>query len=137
MSRKQPSHVESTASAPSESGRAGDGAVSSKSISITVDGVSITPSPALLAAITAELGGRPAAPPNRTVKRHLRCPICYDNYGGVAARRKWQRQVSGPLQKRCYVCGECGTEWVADVRLEIVDDIEIRTTQIVEVRPSA
>ncbi len=106
-------------------------------ITIVVDGLPVEVSPALIAAVADEIRGMSADPVKRRVKRHLRCPICYGNYGGVAARRKWQRQVSGPLQKRCYVCGDCGTEWVADVRSEVVDDIEIKTTRVVEVRPGS
>ncbi len=123
----QPPKHEGTPQTPSEPGQ----------ITIAVDGVPVEVSPALIAVVADEIRGITADPAKRRVKRHLRCPTCYGNYGGVAVRRKWQRQVSGPLQKRCYVCGECGTEWVADVRSEIVDDIEIKTTRVVEVRPGA
>lgn len=70
----------------------------------------------------------------RDVAKHLRCPSCYSGLGGVAARRKWWRQISGPLHQRCYACGECGTEWVVEVRSEVVDDIEHKTTKVTEVR---
>ncbi len=70
----------------------------------------------------------------REVKKHLQCPLCYHGLGGTAQRRKWQVQVSGSLVKRCYVCGECGTEWVVEVRCEDVDGIEYKRTKVVEVR---
>lgn len=70
----------------------------------------------------------------REVKPHLRCPICWNGNKGRAKRRKWSRQVSGTLTKRCYVCNECGREWVVDVRSEIVDDVEIVTTGVSQVR---
>ena len=41
------------------------------------------------------------------VKPHLRCPVCWGNYGG-RGRRKWERQVSGSLQQRAYACNQCG-----------------------------
>jgi len=70
----------------------------------------------------------------RPPKRHLRCPSCWTGYGGRAERMKWSRQVSGILQKRCYVCDQCGTEWVVEVRCDTIDDIEHKTTKVVEVR---
>lgn len=81
----------------------------------------------------------PAAPPpvddSQSVKKHLRCPLCWDNYRGRAARRKWHRQVSGPLQKRCYTCDKCGTEWVVDVRYDESDEgVMIKTANVTEVR---
>lgn len=79
----------------------------------------------------------PAEPRQRRddVKPHLRCPCCWNGYGGKAARRKWQRQVSGPLVQRCYVCDQCGTEWTVDVRVEEVDGIEWVETKISKVKP--
>ena len=78
----------------------------------------------------------------REVKKHLRCPTCWGNQdgpkksglGGKAGKRKWVRQVSGPLQKRCYVCDECGTEWVVEVTAEVEDDIEYKRTRVTQVR---
>ena len=70
------------------------------------------------------------------VKPHLRCPCCWNGYGGTAKRRKWQRQVSGPTCDRCYLCGECGTEWVIRTRTEVEDGIEYRTTEVIQVRPT-
>lgn len=69
------------------------------------------------------------------VKPHLRCPCCWNGLGGKAERRKWQRQVSGTLVKRCYVCDQCGTEWDVDVRYEVVDGIEWVETKTVKVKP--
>jgi len=74
-----------------------------------------------------------AKPSNPNVKRHLRCPCCWNGLGGKALKRKWQRQVSGPLVQRCYVCDQCGAEWVVDVRVEESDGIEwveIKTSQV-------
>ena len=68
------------------------------------------------------------------VKPHLRCPSCWGNLGGRAARRKWVRQVSGPLQKRCYVCCECGTEWVIEIVSHEEDGVLHRKTRVSEVR---
>lgn len=73
-------------------------------------------------------------PKEREVKKHLRCPLCWEGRGGRAKREKWRRQVSGPLQKRCYACNECGCEWVVEVRCEVVDDIQYTETQLSEVR---
>lgn len=69
------------------------------------------------------------------VKPHLRCPCCWNGYGGKAQRRKWQRQVNGPLAQRCYVCDQCGAEWVVDVRVEEKDGIEWVETKTSKVRP--
>jgi hypothetical protein len=71
-----------------------------------------------------------------TVKHHLRCPCCFNGYGGTACKRKWQVQISGPLVKRSYLCGECGTEWIVEIRTEIEDGIEYKTTKVTEVHPS-
>ena len=69
------------------------------------------------------------------VKKHLQCPLCWGGYGGRAQRMKWHRQVSGRKQKRCYVCGECGTEWVVEVDNLVVDDGVSQTiTKVTEVR---
>jgi hypothetical protein len=59
--------------------------------------------------------------PPGTVKPHLRCPLCFNGEGGRAARRKWQRQISGPLTRRCYM-GTCGHEWTVEVRVEENDE---------------
>lgn len=72
--------------------------------------------------------------PKREVKKHLRCPICFDGRGGTAARKKWQRQVNGVLLKRCYACGECGVEWVVEVRATEEEDFVTESTKVVEVR---
>lgn len=69
-----------------------------------------------------------------TVKKHLRCPLCWDRYQGKAARRKWQRQVSGSLQQRCYCCDQCGTEWVVEVRSEETDGILHTTTKVAVIK---
>lgn len=71
------------------------------------------------------------------VKPHLRCPCCWNNYGGKAKKRKWQRQVSGPLVKRCYVCDQCDAEWVVDVRVEEQDGVEWVETKVSQVRQTA
>lgn len=71
----------------------------------------------------------------REVKKHLQCPLCFHGLGGTAARRKWQVQVSGSLVKRCYVCGECGTEWTVEVRNEVIDDVQYTQTKVSEIRP--
>lgn len=71
------------------------------------------------------------------VKPHLRCPCCWNGLGGKAERRKWQRQVSGPLVQRCYVCDKCGAEWIVDVRVEVVDGIEWVETKTAKVKPGA
>lgn len=73
----------------------------------------------------------------REVKQHLRCPCCWDGLGGRASRRKWSQQVNGPLQKRCYACNQCGTEWVVEVRSEVEDDIEYIQIRVTEVRERA
>lgn len=75
-----------------------------------------------------------ASEPKQVVKKHLQCPACYTGRGGVAARRKWSRQVSGTLQKRCYACDKCDCEWTVDVRYEVIDDIEHVTTKVSQVR---
>lgn len=68
-------------------------------------------------------------------RKHLRCPVCFDNLGGVAARRKWQHQVSTRQVKRCYVCNQCGAEWVVKVNNDESDDgVLYQTTQVAEVR---
>jgi hypothetical protein len=93
-----------------------------------------------LEAKVVELSEPPVPPepepsPLRELKPHLRCPTCYTGYGGKAARRKWKRQVSGTLQKRCYVCDQCGMEWIAEVRIEEDDDgITHVSTKVTEVR---
>lgn len=68
------------------------------------------------------------------IKKHLRCPSCWDGLGGSAGRRKWSRQISGPLQQRCYVCNQCGTEWVVEVRSEENDGVLFTQTRVAEVR---
>jgi hypothetical protein len=70
----------------------------------------------------------------QNVKPHLRCPCCWNGLGGTVARRKWQRQVSGPLVRRCYFCNQCGAEWVVDVRVEVSDGIEWTATKTSQVR---
>jgi len=77
-----------------------------------------------------ETNGKAAKEP----ANHLKCPACWQGYGGTAARRKWQRQINGPKVERCYVCGECGHEWRVEVEVHVVDGIEHKTTKMVEVR---
>ena len=60
--------------------------------------------------------------PRQEVKKHLRCPACWDNYGGKARRLKWRRQVNGVIHDRCYVCDQCGAEWVTRFKEEVDDD---------------
>lgn len=68
-------------------------------------------------------------------KKHLRCPVCFTGYGGRASVRKWQRQVNSHIVNRCYLCGECGCEWVVEVRSDEDDDgVLVRKTKVVEVR---
>jgi len=105
-----------------------DGVSSSDQLTIVVNGVCYVP-------VEASSGADPRQSNNhQEVKQHLRCPTCWGNYGGRAARRKWWRQVSGPLQKRCYVCDTCGTEWVINVRNDFVDGTKMTKTEIAEVR---
>lgn len=71
------------------------------------------------------------------IKPHLRCPACWGRDKGKAGRRKWQRQVNGPLVKRCYACDECGAEWVVEVRSdECNDGVLFVSTRVTEVRQS-
>lgn len=77
---------------------------------------------------------QPAGDGKPNVKKHLQCPACWNGLGGKAERRKWSRQVHGTLQQRCYVCDECGAEWVVDVRSDVVDDIEHVSTKISRIR---
>lgn len=77
-----------------------------------------------------------ARPPH--VKPHLRCPICWHNYGGRAGRRKWHRAVSTTMQLRCYSCDQCGHEWTVERKRAMNDaGIEITRTSVVEIRKPA
>lgn len=67
------------------------------------------------------------------VPQHLRCPTCWNGYGGTGIR-KWWNQKSGTLIRMCYRCRECGTEWVARVEISVVDSVEHRSTRVSEVR---
>ena len=80
-------------------------------------------------------GAEPVKPRRNDVKPHLRCPCCWNGYRGKARRRKWQRQVSGPLVQRCYVCDQCGAEWVVDVRVDEIDGVSWVETKTAKVRP--
>lgn len=69
------------------------------------------------------------------VPKHRRCPTCWSGYGGKAHRRKWHRRVSGTLEKRCYICDQCGCEWIVEVRSDVSDKgLVTETTRIAEVR---
>ena len=103
--------------------------ITTQQLTVIVDGVELTPD--LLHGLLGQV--QPDESP-REVKKHLRCPSCWNGYGGKAGRRKWVQKVSGTLQKRCYSCDECGVEWIVEVRNEIVDDIQRTTTAITEVR---
>lgn len=74
-------------------------------------------------------------PAIKEIPKHLRCPICFENpeMRGRALRRKWYRQINGPVHQRCYL-GTCGHEWVVEVRAEFEDDIEYKTAKVVEAR---
>jgi len=77
----------------------------------------------------------PTEPTNgerRVVKKAQQCPVCYDNLGGVGTRR-WQRQVNGPLVKRCYSCNQCGIQWTVDIRTDEDDGVEVVTTTVVRI----
>jgi hypothetical protein len=92
---------------------------------------------------TVETPEQPPAPSpvekrdESNVKPHLRCPCCWNGRKGKAFKRKWQRQVNGPLVQRCYVCDQCGTEWVVDVRVEEIDGVAWVETKTAKVRPGA
>lgn len=81
---------------------------------------------------------RPAVAPEpvvrESVKPHMRCPLCWTGLGGRAARRKWQQAVNTSVDKRCYVCDQCGTEWVVEVRREVDDGVLFTRTKVIEVR---
>lgn len=68
---------------------------------------------------------------DQRVKQHLRCPQCWGAEGGVAQRRKWRRQINGPVHERCYVCGNCGWNWVVRFETEVQDGIECTTSRTV------
>lgn len=69
-----------------------------------------------------------------SVKPHMRCPLCWTGLGGRAARRKWQQAVNTSVDKRCYVCDQCGSEWVVEVRREIDDGVLFTRIKVIEVR---
>ena len=71
-----------------------------------------------------------------TVPPHLRCPACWGGLRGKACKRKWRRQVSGALHERCYLCDQCGTEWVREFREEVEDGIVVATSRVKTVRPN-
>ena len=86
-------------------------------------------------AIVDAMKNGPVPPAERSsVKKQLRCPSCWNTRRGRAARRKWWQQISGPLNKVCYVCGECGTEWVVEVRSEDNDGVLFKEIRVSEVR---
>ena len=87
-------------------------------------------------AATEKQAEQPKERRDDSIKPHLRCPCCWNGYGGKAARRKWQRQVSGPLVQRCYLCDQCGAEWVVDVRVELIDGIDWVETKVSKIRPA-
>lgn len=72
--------------------------------------------------------------PATTVKKLRRCPACWGEHGGKAGKRKWQRQVNGPIVRRCYACDRCPCEWVLEERTDEEDDVEYVVTKLVEVR---
>lgn len=71
---------------------------------------------------------------DETVPPHLRCPACWGEFRGKAARRKWRRQVSGTLHERCYLCDQCGSEWIREFREEVEDGIVIATSRVKTIR---
>lgn len=70
---------------------------------------------------------------NRNVKKHRRCPICWERYGGVG-RRRWQNPISGRLVRIGLQCDECGINWSAETTIEEINDVVVRSTRIVEIR---
>ena len=95
--------------------------------------VNIEGQPASAASLIVMAGdAQQRAEPKREVKKAQQCPACYSGLGGIG-NRKWQRQVNGPLVKRCYQCDQCGAQWVVDVRTDTEDGIEVVRTSVAKI----
>lgn len=72
----------------------------------------------------------------RVVKHIHRCPKCWGSAGGKIGKRKWQRQVNGPVVERCYACdqSDCSCEWIVECRSDEEDGVQYVTEKIIEVR---
>jgi hypothetical protein len=86
-----------------------------------------------LAAHTANLR---VEKPVRVVKHTHRCPKCWGTARGKIGKRKWQRQVNGPIVERCYACdqSDCDCEWVVECRTDEEDGVQYVVEKIIEVR---
>jgi uncharacterized protein with PIN domain len=66
-------------------------------------------------------------------QKHRRCPVCYDNLGGIG-NRKSQNQISGRMHRVFYSCDQCGSEWGVDVDVYEHDGVTYKRSKVSKVR---